>query len=82
MSRMLVRTFISPDDEQKAWLDRHAALHRVSMASLTRQAVSEFRMRGQRGSTGPFQEVLRQTAGIWQPGDGLEYQEPIRKEWP
>ena len=29
-----------------------------------------------------FQEVLKQTAGIWQAGDGLEYQERIRKEWP
>ena len=82
MSRMLVRTLITLDDEQKAWLERQAALRRVSMASLIRQAVSEFRMRELRGSAGPFQEVLRQTAGIWQPGDGLEYQERIRKEWP
>ena len=52
------------------------------MASLIRQAVSEFRMREQRGSTASFQEVLKHTAGIWQAGDGLEYQERIRKEWP
>jgi len=36
---------ISLDDEQKAWLDQRAALRRVSMAALIRQAVSAFRMR-------------------------------------
>ena len=73
---------IGLDDEQKAWLDQQAALRRVSMAALIRQAVSEFQIREQRGSATPFQEVLKQTAGIWQGGDGLEYQERIRKEWP
>ena len=73
---------IGLDDEQKAWLDQQAALRRVSMAALIRQAVSEFQIREQRGSAAPFQAVLKQTAGIWQGGDGLEYQERIRKEWP
>ena len=82
MSKGLVRTVISLDDEQKAWLDRQAALRRVSMAALIRQAVSEFQIREQRGSAASFQEVLKQTAGIWQAGDGLEYQERMRKEWP
>ena len=82
MSKGLIRTVISLDDEQKAWLDRQAALRRVSIASLIRQAVSEFQIREQGVSTASFQEVLKQTAGIWQAGDGLEYQERIRKEWP
>ncbi len=58
-----------------------AALRRVSTASLIRQAVSEFQIREQRGSIASFQEVLKQTAGIWQAGDGLEYQERMRQEW-
>ena len=82
MSKMRVRTAISLDEDQKAWLDQQAALCRVSMASLIREAVSEFRVREQRGSAASFQEVLKHTAGIWQDGDGLEYQERIRKEWP
>lgn len=82
MSKMRVRTAISLDDDQKAWLDQQAALRRVSMASLIRQAVSEFRVREQRGPAAAFQELLKHTAGIWQAGDGLEYQERIRKEWP
>ena len=81
MSKGLVRTVIGLDDEQKVWLDRQAALRRVSTASLIRQAVSEFQIREQRGSAASFQEVLKQTASIWQGGDGLEYQERIRKEW-
>ncbi|MDE2758193.1 MAG: CopG family transcriptional regulator [Acidobacteriota bacterium] len=79
---MLVRTVVSLDEDQKAWLGRQAVLRRVSMASLIRQAVSEFRIREQRGSAASFQEVLKHTAGIWQAADGLEYQERIRKEWP
>ena len=82
MNKVLVRTVISLDDEQKAWLDQQSALRCVSMASLIRKAVSEFRIREQRGSGASFHEVLKHTAGIWQAGDGLEYQERIRKEWP
>ena len=82
MSKTLVRTVISLDEEQTAWLDQQAQLRRVSIASLIRQAVSEFRIREQRGSATSFQEVLKRTAGIWQTSDGLEYQERIRKEWP
>ncbi|MCY3759131.1 MAG: hypothetical protein OXG96_15535 [Acidobacteria bacterium] len=67
------------DDEQKAWPDQQAVLRRVSMASLIRQAVSEFRIREQRGSAASFQEVLKHTASIWQAVDGLEYQERIRE---
>ena len=82
MSKVLVRTVISLDDEQKARLHQQAALRQVSMASLIRQAVSEFQIREQRGSATSFQDVLKQTAGIWQTGDGLEYQERFGKEWP
>ena len=81
MSKVLVRTVISLHEEQKAWLDQQAALRCVSMASLIRQAVSEFWIREQHGSAAAFQEVLKQTAGIWQAGDGLEDQRRIRKEW-
>ena len=45
-----------------------AALRRVSTASLIRQAISEIQIREQRRSAASFQEVLKQTAGIWQGG--------------
>lgn len=81
MSKTLVRTVISLRDRQKAWLDQQAALRRVSMSSLIRQAVAEFRVRESRRATVPFEDVLARTAGIWRAGDGLEYQERIREEW-
>lgn len=82
MGKSLIRTVISLQDRQKAWLDQQAALRRVSMSSLIRRAVSEFRIREQRRAGVPFEEVLDRTAGIWQAGDGLDYQERVRKEWP
>ena len=82
MSRRLVRTVINLDSKQKAWLDRLASLRRVSRASLIRQAVSEYQAKLSQVSVVSFQKALKQTAGIWQSSDGLEYQVHIRKEWP
>ena len=82
MSKGLVSIVINLDDKQKAWLDLLASLRRVSSASLIRQAVSEYQAKESLGSDISFQETLKQTAGIWQSSDGLEYQMLIRKEWP
>ena len=81
MSKGLIRTVINLEDKQKAWLDQQAALRRVSRASLIRQAVSEYQAKERRGSDVSLQKALEKTAGIWQSGDGLEYQVRIRKEW-
>ena len=81
MGKALIRTVISLRNGQKAWLDQQAALRRVSMSSLIRRAVSEFRIREQRRAEVPLEEVLERTVGIWHDGDGLKYQERIRKEW-
>ena len=82
MSKGLVSIVINLDDKQKAWLDLLASLRRVSSASLIRQAVSEYQAKESLGSDISFQETLKQTAGIWQSSDGLEYQMLVRKEWP
>ena len=82
MSKGLVRTVINLEYKQKVWLDRQAAQRRVSRASLIRQAVSEYQAKESRGSEVSFQEAIKRTAGIWQSGDGLEYQARIRREWP
>ena len=75
------RTIVSLDEENKAWLDQQAAVRRVPMTELVRQAVREFRIREQSKSKPALQEVLKRTAGIWRGGDGLAYQERIRREW-
>ena len=75
------RTLISLDEEHKAWLDQQAALRRVPMTELVRQAVREFRIREQRRTKPSLADVLKRTSGIWRAGDGLAYQERVRKEW-
>ena len=81
MSKGLVRTVINLEDKQKVWLDQQAALRRVSRGSLIGQAVCEYQDREKRVSDVSLHEALELTAGIWQSGDGLEYQVQFRKEW-
>lgn len=51
------------------------------MTELVRQAVHGYRIRREsQGVTDP-QAALRRTAGIWQRGDGLDYQHRVRDEW-
>lgn len=73
------RTVINLDPDQKAWLDRQAALRGVAMTELVRQAVREFRAREEARPS--FRELLERTSGIWRQGDGLDYQRRIRDEW-
>ena len=73
------RTVINLDADQKAWLDQQAALRGVAMTELVRQAVRAFQAREQVKPS--LQQVLDRTAGIWQGGDGLDYQRRIRDEW-
>lgn len=72
----MVRTVISLDPEDKAWLDRKAKREKVTMTELVRRAVRK--MREEEPS---FEQLLEETAGTWQHGDGLEYQIKIREEW-
>ena len=75
------RTVVNLDEENKAWLDQQAALRGVPMTELVRQAVREFRIREERVSKPSFPDTLKRTAGIWRAGDGLAYQQRLRKEW-
>ena len=78
MSR--VRTVISLDDDDKAWLDAEAAREQVPMTELIRRAVRLLRSRQPVDGTS-LEELLRRTAGTWREGDGLEYQRRVRSEW-
>lgn len=76
----MIRTIISLDPEDKAWLDRRAKQERTRMAVLVRRAIRRFREQ-----CGPersdFDRLLRDTAGTWKRGDGLAYQRRLRREW-
>lgn len=75
------RIVVNLDEKDKAWLDQQAVLRRIPMTELVRRAVHDFRVREQSMSKLALQDALARTAGIWQAGDGFEYQERIRKEW-
>ena len=45
-----------------------------------RTAVRKYREERRREGM-PFNDLLKQTSGIWKAGDGLSYQRRLRKEW-
>lgn len=75
----MARTLITLDDQVKAWLARQAKAERVSMSEIVRRAVDQLRADYER--TRGVKEGLRQTAGIWAHGDGLDWQNRLRDEW-
>ena len=76
----MIRTVISLDDSDKRWLDQQAALQHVSMTEVVRQAVQTLRSLRQQ-SDDDFHALLAGTAGVWNHGDGLDWQLNARDEW-
>ena len=76
----MIRTLISLDPEDKAWLDRKAKLERISVARLLRQAVQRLRQESL-AKPSRFEVLLRETSGIGKTGDGLALQRRLRLEW-
>ena len=72
------RTIVSLSEEDKSWLQKYSKRKGVSMAEAIRKGVSRLRDE-ERPSL--YHIVLESTRGIWAKGDGLEYQEKMRKEW-
>ena len=76
----MVRTIISLDEDDKAWLDRRAEEEGTTMTELVRRAVSLLRSQI-RKTDPPLETLIEETKGIWTEGDGLSYQERLRGEW-
>ena len=76
----MIRTVISLDAEDKAWLDRAARASRTRMTELVRRAIRQYRERSE-VDPGQFEHLLRETAGTWKHGDGLAYQKRLRRDW-
>jgi hypothetical protein len=74
------RTIISLEEEDKDWLDRHAAEQGIPMTELVRRAVSLLRREVSKNDP-PLEILLEETSGIWVAEDGLRYQEKLREEW-
>lgn len=76
----MVRTLISLEAEDKAWLDRVARSERIPMTRLVRRAIRRLRQEQEAAPQG-FERLLRETSGSWKAGDGLAYQRRARAEW-
>jgi hypothetical protein len=76
----MIRTLISLDPEDKAWLDRKAKLERMPMARLVRQAIQRLRQDSE-AKPSRFKVLLNETSGIGKTGDGLAAQRRLRREW-
>jgi hypothetical protein len=79
----MIRTLISLHEEDKQWLDRRAKKEGMTMTELVRRAVRQYRQQCEKGTAGEptLDQLLRQTSGLWQGGDGLAAQVQAREEW-
>lgn len=80
----MIRTIISLDPDDKAWLDRKARQERTPMARLVRRAIQRLRQESD-AKPSQFEALLRETAGLGGKGggknDGLTVQRRLRREW-
>ena len=73
----MIRTIISLEPADKAWLERKAREDGVPETEVVRRALRSLR----RQEEASFEDLLEQSRGIWKKGDGLAYQRRLRREW-
>ena len=76
----MIRTIVSLDPDDKAWLDRKARQERTPMTRLVRRAIQRLREESE-SNPSRFDVLLRETSGICRLGDGLAVQRRLRREW-
>jgi hypothetical protein len=72
------RILVTIPDEDKQWLEGYSKVQKISVAEAIRQGISYLK-KSHREKI--YQGLVERTSGIWQKGDGLEYQKKIRSEW-
>jgi len=78
----MVRTLVSLQENDKAWLDKKAKAKGVPMTALVQEAVRLYRRtEAERSAKPSFDELLERVSGTWKHGDGLAWQRKIRGEW-
>jgi hypothetical protein len=80
MATHMSRTLITLTTAEMRWLKKASKQRRMSMASLVREALVEYRAQSEMPGTAT---PLEKTAGIWKGRaiDGLDYVEKLRDEW-
>jgi len=76
----MIRTIVSIEPEDKAWLDRKARQERIPMTRLVRRAIKRMREESE-SEPSRFNLLLRETSGLRRFGDALAYQRKLRGEW-
>ena len=76
--RAVIRTIISLNEEDKAWLDRHGVKKGLTMTELVRRSVRLYRQTSDPADS-EFAAVLGQTRGVWKNVGGLQYQRRLRR---
>ncbi|MFN4277878.1 MAG: ribbon-helix-helix protein, CopG family [Ferrovibrio sp.] len=77
----MVRTVITLDPEDRAWLDRKARETGRPMTALVREAVARYRAEDERRGKNDLADLVQKTKGLWEGGDGLVWQDKLRDEW-
>ncbi len=77
----MIRTIISLDPEEKAWLDEKARETGQSMTAVVREAVVRYRAQDAKCGSPSLKALLERTRGTWKQGDGLAWQNKLRAEW-
>lgn len=72
------RTIITISGEDRLWLENYSRSYGISMAEAIRRGIA--RLRDEEGKS-IYQLLVGETKGIWQKGDGMEYQKEARSEW-
>jgi hypothetical protein len=73
----MTRTIISLENDDKKWLDEESARSGLPRAEIVRLSIRYMRLDREKS----FENLLNQTSGTWNEGDGLAYQERLRSEW-
>jgi hypothetical protein len=72
------RTIITISDKDKSWLEAYSKSRGISIAETIRRGISELR---EKEAEYLYKTVVLETQGMWEAGDGMEYQDKIRAEW-
>jgi hypothetical protein len=72
------RIIITIPAEDKLWLDGYAEVNKISVAEAVRQGIHLLK-KGERQKD--YRRLVGSTRGLWKKGNGLEYQQEVRREW-
>jgi hypothetical protein len=72
------RTIITLPEEDKLWLESYSKAYRISVAEAIRQGIKRLK---ESMAQNTYNTLVQNTRGVWEKGDGLEYQKRIRAEW-